>query len=84
MYRIKRIINTTAYGILTVAALGVSACTNNYFYCCPESGGGGGEQNKITLSSEVHFGVHPRLQDTQIFNGQRLSLFVTRTGSVTF
>lgn len=74
----KRIIRTTVLGTLTVAAILTSGCTKNY-YDNPE---GGGEENRITLSSEVQFGVSPRLQDEQIVSGQSLSFFVTRTGSV--
>jgi len=78
MIFMKRIIKTTAFGAFAAAVILVSGCTKNY-YDCPE---GGGEQNRITLSSEVEFGPNPRLQDKQIVNGQSLSLFVTRAGSV--
>lgn len=90
MYRFKKAIHTTAYSLFLVAVLGISACNkeNNYYYYCGAGneggGGGGGGQNAITLSSEVRFGAAQRLQDHQIFNGESLSLFVTRTGSVAY
>ncbi len=73
----KKIVDTTVYGILVAAAIWSSACTRNYYYCPGVDGTG----KAIMLSSEVQFGAEPRLQDNQIFNGQSLSLFVTRTGS---
>lgn len=75
----KNVIKSVVFGTLAVATT-LTSCTKNYnYYDCPE---GGGEQNRITLSSEVQFGVTPRLQDEQIVDGQSLTLFVTRTGSV--
>lgn len=76
----KRINKATVFGILAIVAIFISGCTKNYnYYDCLE---GESEENRITLSSEVQFGAAPRLQDEQIVNGQSLSLFVTRTGSV--
>ena len=72
---LKKIMNTTAYSLIMTAVLWASACTKDN---CSKNGAGG----SITLSSEVQFGAQPRLQDVQIFNGQSLSLFVTRTGSI--
>ena len=77
MNNLKKIVRTAAYVVSAAAILSVSACTKYYYYYCAE-----GEQNRISLSSAVQFASGQRLQDNQIFNGQTLSLFVTRTGSV--
>ncbi len=79
MRYLKKIVNTTASSILAAAVLSTPACTKYYYYYCDEGGG----QNRIALSSVVEFAAGQRLQDNQIFAGQSLSLFVTRTGSVT-
>ncbi len=75
MYRFKKAIPTSLF---LLALLGASACTKSN---CGDDDCT--QQNAITLSSEVRFGSPQRLQDHQIINGEALSLFVTRSGSVT-
>jgi len=72
----KFLFNTSALGTLVAAAILATGCTKNYY----ENTEGNGDV--ITLSSEVQFGATPRIQDTQIVEGQSLSLFVTNTGSI--
>jgi len=74
----KKYFKTTTLASLTVLLL-ATGCTKNYNYWTDNPDG---ENNRITLSSEVQFGATPRIQDEQIVNGQSLSLFVTRAGSV--
>ena len=76
--------NLILSGATIALVLGTAACTKNYVYC-PGTGTGNtpAAGSAITLSSEVRFGQMQRLQDHQIINGETLSLFGTRTGSVT-
>lgn len=75
----KKIIKSTVPVAIAACAMLATGCTKKYYNDCPE--GGTGDQQRITLSSEVQFGVSPRIQDEQIVSGQALSLFVTRAGS---